>query len=155
FMENKNLYDSINFNQPAWASQIWENPNGTPPPTDRASQVPAASAVNRIPCTSMPKTFMCASAKPTAPRNEFKDYAINGGTGICCPERNSRLQAGSAAFPFAQDGLGFYNSFIRLAEISDGTSNTFLFLEAMHSKHQSWLAPNKGSNHFIWVHHAS
>ena len=51
--------------------------------------------------------------------------------------------------------MGFYNSFIRLAEITDGTSNTFLFLEAMHSKHQSWLPANKGSNHFIWVHHAS
>ena len=55
YMEHKNLYDSINFNQPAWASQIWENPNGTPPATDRVSQVPAAAAVNRIPCTSMPK----------------------------------------------------------------------------------------------------
>jgi len=156
FMEHKNLFDAINFNQPAWASQIWEyNGGNTSQPIDRANQVPAASTVNRIPCTSMPKSFMCPSAKPTAPRNEFKDYAINGGTGLCCPERHGRLQAGTAAFPGGQDGLGFYNSFLRLAEVSDGLSNTFMFLEAMHSKHQSWLLPNKGSNHFIWVHHAS
>jgi hypothetical protein len=47
-------------------------------------------------------------------------------------------------------GLG-----IRLAEVTDGTSNTFLFLEAGHYKNQSWLPANKGSNHFIWTHHAS
>jgi prepilin-type processing-associated H-X9-DG protein len=43
----------------------------------------------------------------------------------------------------------------RLAEITDGTSNTFLFLEAVYSKNQSWLPQNTGSNHFMWVHHPS
>ncbi|HZN34525.1 MAG TPA: DUF1559 domain-containing protein, partial [Pirellulaceae bacterium] len=38
---------------------------------------------------------------------------------------------------------------------TDGTSNTFLFLEAGHYKNQSWLPRLKGANHFIWTHHAS
>jgi prepilin-type N-terminal cleavage/methylation domain-containing protein len=154
FMEHKNLYDQINFNQPAWASQIWEyNGGNTNNLIDRANQVPAVAAVNRIPCTSMPRTFACPSARPVAPKNEFKDYAINGGTGHCCPERSKAQTHGT--FPLGQDGAAFINSFLRLAEFTDGTSNTFIFLEAGHYKHQSWLPALRGSNHFIWVHHAS
>ncbi len=151
YMEQQGLYTLIDFNSPAYASQIWEYSGGNfaSAPIDRASQVPPQSAINRIPCTSMPKSFSCPSAKPTAPRNEFKDYAINGGIFTCCPERHTFLNN------TALDGVAFMGLGIRLAEITDGTSNTFLFLEAAHSKNQSWSPANKGANHFMWVHHPS
>jgi prepilin-type N-terminal cleavage/methylation domain-containing protein/prepilin-type processing-associated H-X9-DG protein len=151
YVEQQALYNSINFNVPAFASQIFEHAGGvfTTAATDRASQVPPQAAVNRIPCTSMPKVYACPSAKPTAPRNEFKDYAMNAGIFTCCPERHTFLNNTNL------DGVAFLGLGIRLAEITDGTSNTFLLLEAGHYKNQSWLPANKGSNHFIWVHHAS
>ena len=30
-----------------------------------------------------------------------------------------------------------------------------MFLEAVHSKNQSWLEAMTGANHFMWVHHPS
>jgi prepilin-type N-terminal cleavage/methylation domain-containing protein len=151
YVEQQNLYNMIDFNSPAFATQIWEYSGGnfSSAPIDRASQVPPQSAVNRIPCTSMPKVFACPSAKPAAPRNEFKDYALNGGIFTCCPERHTFLNNTNL------DGIAFMGLGVRLAEVTDGTTNTFLHMEAAHYKNQSWSPANKGSNHFIWVHHPS
>jgi len=151
YCEQQGLYNMIDFNSPAYASQIYEYISGnfSSTPMDRASSVPPQSAINRIPCTSMPKVFACPSAKPTAPRNEFKDYALNGGIFTCCPERHTFLNNQNL------DGIAFLGVGVRLAEITDGTTNTFLVMEAAHSKNQSWLPANKGANHFIWVHHPS
>jgi prepilin-type N-terminal cleavage/methylation domain-containing protein len=151
YVEQKNLYDRIDFNNPAWASVIWEHLNGNfaAAPTDRANQVPAAAVVNRGPCTSMPKVYFCPSARPVAPRNEFKDYAMNGGKFACCPERHTFANNANL------DGIAFMGVGVRLAEVTDGTANTFMFLEAGHYKNQSWLPRLKGANHFIWTHHAS
>jgi prepilin-type processing-associated H-X9-DG protein len=76
----------------------------------------------------------------------YKDYGINGGTNsTCCPERT---QSG-------QDGIAFLNSRIRLTDIKDGTSGTFLFLEFAHTANRSWTAAGDGTNQFLWVHHPS
>jgi prepilin-type N-terminal cleavage/methylation domain-containing protein len=148
FMEQKNLYESIDFTQPAYASQIWEYDGGvfTATPINRG---PAGSTVNQRASTSMPKTFACPSARPSAPRNEFKDYAINGGTFTCCPERSY------FAINSGMDGIAFLGYGVRLAEVTDGTSNTFLLLELGHYANHSWLPALKGSNHFLWTHHPS
>src|SRR5262249_36315825 len=63
----------------------------------------------------------------------------------CCPERTQKNQ----------DGVAFLNSKIRLTDIRDGTSNTFLFMEENHLANRSWIAPGDGSNEFLWVHHPS
>jgi hypothetical protein len=81
-------------------------------------------------------------------RKEHKDYAINGGERNCCPERNNGTNG-------AMDGVGFAINGVRLAEVTDGTSNTFHFFEAGHYKNQSWLPALRGSNHFLFVHHPS
>ena len=149
YVEQKAMYDMINFNVPAYANSIQEVTSGVQGSaiTERG---PIGSPVNQIPCSTVPKVFKCPSAQPIqATIKEQKDYAINGGTGACCPERTNQV------VNIQMDGIGFLGVGIRLAEITDGTSNTFLFLEqASHGNH-SWLPQLKGANHFIWVHHPS
>jgi len=149
FVEQKAMYDMINFNVPAYANSIQEITSGVQggPVVERG---PAGNVANQIPCSTVPKVFKCPSARPIqATIKEQKDYAINGGTGACCPERSNQIANTQ------MDGVGYMGLGIRLAEITDGTSNTFLFLEqASHGNH-SWLPQTKGANHFIWVHHPS
>ncbi|NBS89268.1 DUF1559 domain-containing protein [bacterium] len=80
YLEAENLYKQFDFTVPAYATTIFENG------TERG---PAGDPKNKTPSTSMPKGLVCPSAKRTAPANEFKDYALNSGTGSCCPERNT------------------------------------------------------------------
>jgi prepilin-type N-terminal cleavage/methylation domain-containing protein len=150
FAEQKTLYDSINFDLPAYANSIMEVNGGSPAfgtPTDRG---PAGDVKNQIPSSTVPKFFKCPSARPVnAGIKEFKDYGINGGTGACCPERTNHV------LNMNMDGVGYMGVGVRLAEVTDGTSNTFLFLEEASYLNHSWLAPLKGSNHFMWTHHPS
>lgn len=113
-------------------------------------------AVNVEPCTSMPKTFACPTTPPSVggKRNQYKDYAINAGGGVqisaCCPERATD-----------SDGVGHKNSRVRMGEITDGTSNTFMHLEQASTFTE--LAEGTGgtkykfypTNPFVWVNHNS
>lgn len=136
YLEAENVFKQFDFNFPAYASTVFEN---------GSERGPAGNAINKIPSTSMPKNLVCPSAKRTAPANEFKDYALNSGTGSCCPERNTS----------GHNGMGFVWSAIRIDQVRDGTSNTFLIMEKVHSSNQSWLNADRGSNHFAFVHHPS
>src|SRR5262245_882984 len=149
FIEQQTLYNSIDFNRPAYAEEIIEHNGGNQAESSIINRGPDGDPVNRQAANSMPKVFMCPSARPVpAARKLHKDYAINGGEKNCCPERNNGSNG-------AMDGIGFTINGVRLAEVTDGTSNTFMFLEAGHYKNQSWLPALRGSNHFLWVHHAS
>ena len=89
---------------------------------------------------------MCPSAKRVGPPNEVKDYSLqSGGTQICCPERNMT----------GHNGMGWVWSKIKISQVKDGTSNTFLIMEKLHSANQSWLNADRGANHFSFVHHPS
>ncbi len=147
YIEQDNLYKTINFTVPAYASQIWEDISGGGAATQRG---PAGNAANEAASMAMPKTFVCPSAMRGSTDipagSQQKDYSINGGTNTnCCPERT---QAG-------QDGLAYVNSHVRLTDITDGTSETFLILEKSNWFNQSWLPDSYGANHFFWVHHPS
>jgi len=110
FMESETLFKQFDFTVPAYATTVYENGN---------ERGPLGNVLNKVPSTSMPKSFSCPSAKRTAPINEFKDYAVQSGTGSCCAER-------SAA---GQNGLGWVNSKVKMTDIKDGASNTFLIME--------------------------
>jgi prepilin-type N-terminal cleavage/methylation domain-containing protein/prepilin-type processing-associated H-X9-DG protein len=146
YVEGDALYRTIDFNQPAYAEEIWEDLSGTGMATQRG---PAGADVNRTAAVNMPKLFACPSARrgstDNPPRTRQKDYGVNGGTGACCPERTSA----------DMDGLFWVNSKVRLTDIADGTSNTFLLLEKGNWFDQSWLPDGFGSNHFLFVHHPS
>lgn len=136
YMEQQAIYDRIDFTVPAYANSIPEN---------GSERGPSGNINNKFAAENMPGLFVCPSAHRVKPRNEFKDYGINYGTGYCCPER---AQGG-------MDGIAFVRSGIKLAQIRDGASNTFLILEFSHFGNHSWVPYNAGANQFFWVHHVS
>ncbi len=149
YVEQQALHDQVNFSRLAYASKIMEHNGGAAAVTSISDRGPIGDPVNQLVAQTTPKAFMCPSARFVAGvRREQKDYGMNAGPNGCCPERNNGSNATLTGVANVLNG-------VRLAEITDGTSNTFLFLEAVHSKNQSWLAANTGSNHFMWVHHPS
>jgi len=156
-MEQSNLYNSINVSVPMYAWSVLEfgdQRGGPNPPGDLGSNT-VESLANSTAARMVPNSFMC----PSAPRPKFnqfpteqKDYAINGGTGAdCCMERNN--SAGGTGT--LNDGLGAMNWVAKVSDITDGTSNTFLFLEKAAWGAQSWIDKDGGSNNFLFVHHPS
>jgi len=153
FVEGGALQNQINFNVPAFAPEVFGHQNN-------ASIVPDANQgdpTNSIAATNQPKLFVCPSSRRTRSAQWFKDYSMNGGTGYflnasggrsghCCPERRNDMN---------MDGAGHVASFIRLAEFTDGTSNTFWFMEKSHSLRQSWCVDKVGCNPFFFVYHVS
>ncbi|HMC10677.1 MAG TPA: DUF1559 domain-containing protein [Pirellulaceae bacterium] len=149
YVEAGNLYSQINFNVPAFTSQLFQG-NSTTPITDQGDPI------NALASRSQPKLFVCPSSKKVRPVNEYKDYAMNGGTGYvinasggrsghCCPGRRGDQ---------SMDGAGHVFSNLRLAEFTDGTSNTFFFTEKANSLVQSSCLANLGCNHFHFVFHS-
>ncbi|MCA9081116.1 MAG: DUF1559 domain-containing protein [Planctomycetaceae bacterium] len=135
YVEAAALHNTIDTSQPAYVRTVKEY---------GSERGPFGSLVNEPASRMMPRVFVCPSAHRTQPENEFKDYAINGGTGECCPDRN-----------FTSKGMGHVNSSIKFADVADGTSNTILFIEFTHWANHSFIAEGDGANPFFFVHHTS
>jgi len=135
YLEQASLHARIDTSRPAWCRTIKEF---------GIERGPAGDTANQFAATSMPKVFVCPSADRTQPETEFKDYAINGGSGECCPDRNNTSR-----------GVAHVNSSIRLDDIKDGTSSTFLLLEFVHWANHSYIHERDGANPFFFVHHTS
>jgi prepilin-type N-terminal cleavage/methylation domain-containing protein len=149
YIEQQNLYDRIDFSKPAYAESVPEDPIGGLADASK-ERGPAGDLVNQFAADHQPPIFVCPSVERVKPETQFKDYAINGGTGACCPDR--------AWFPeqiAEMDGVAYVNGYIPIAHITDGTSNTFLFLELKHSASHSWALEGLGCNQFFFVHHIS
>lgn len=150
YIEGGNLYNTLDFNVPAYAESIpedqgWGEERGPAVVTFGGKPNP-----NKFAALNMPPVFVCPSAHRVQPPTQQKDYAINSGQGLCCPERNGPPKTGTA-----HSGVAWLHSKVKFTDIKDGTSNTFLLLEAAHWGNQSWTSANKGSNQFFWVHHTS
>lgn len=157
-LEQSQLYNALNLSLPMYAFSVSEQGMWSSPSGDRG---PAGDPANSTSALLQPGVFVCPSAYRVKPAAEFKDYAINGGTGgpccgstggnlkTCCPERVTM------ALNPAVDGLGAVNSYLPLAGITDGLSPTLLFIEDAHFSNHGWIERDTGSNQFLWVHHAS
>lgn len=159
YIEGENVYRTINFNFPAYTPTFQEY--GGDPRTPAAglysSGVVAAGAgtngfgdlVNQTAATNMPKVFVCPSARrgKNGAENAQKDYGINGGTqnGGCCTERRNDR---------ANDGIAFLGSKVKMVEVIDGTSNTFMFLELSSYAFHGRMDEGFGSNPFFFVQEA-
>jgi len=147
FMEGQNIYNTIDFTVPAYAESIPEDAGWG------KERGPAGNPKNKQASMSQPASFVCPSAHTAINlasglrrQSMFKDYGINTGSGNdgCCAERNG-----------PHDGIAWVRSSVRLGEVLDGTSSTFLFLEFAHNAGHSWTSPEMGTNQFFWVHHIS
>jgi len=155
FVEGDAVARQINMNYPAYTPEFQEY-NGDPRSSSAVTNLGAAAGafgtppdgmgygdlVNQVAATHMPKVFVCPAAQRATAGNEawMKDYGINGGTqsGGCCNERNTTVR----------DGMAWLGSQVRMTDVPDETSNTFLFLElsnfAMHGRSDGGYATTKG-----------
>ena len=159
FVEGGNVYSTINFNYPAYTPDFEEYMSDPRTPlkglTNAGVVASGAGAngfgdlVNQSAAIHMPKVFVCPSARRARPGNEAwqKDYAINGGTqnGGCCAERNIAR---------ANDGMGSLGSHVKITDVTDGTSNTFLFIELMNYAYHGRIDEGYGCNPFFFVNEA-
>jgi prepilin-type N-terminal cleavage/methylation domain-containing protein/prepilin-type processing-associated H-X9-DG protein len=162
YVEGDNVFRLIDFTAPAYAPSIPEN-NSSDNPSGwgqaNRERGPAQTTwqgkpnPNIAPANSAPKVFVCPAANRTAPENTQKDYSLNYDNNPngenCCPERR---RVGSRG-PYT--GMGWINSELRITDVPDGTSSTFLIMEKSHNFAQSWCPDNTGCNEFFWVHHQS
>jgi prepilin-type N-terminal cleavage/methylation domain-containing protein len=162
YVEQEPLYKSINFNAPAYAAHVPEDPKISPWAPANGDRGPGQPTWNGGPnpnitaATHMPKLFICPSAQRGifGDMSQMKDYAVVYDSGHpfsenCCPERTQNPGGG----PYK--GMGWVNSQVRIADVKDGTSNTFFVTEKVNYSNQSWCSRGQGCNEFIWVHHQS
>jgi prepilin-type N-terminal cleavage/methylation domain-containing protein/prepilin-type processing-associated H-X9-DG protein len=155
YIEGDNVYHIINFNYPAFTPDFQEygaNPRSPALLTNAGVTTTGAGfgdLANQQAATSMPKVFVCPSARRGTAGNERsqKDYAVNGGTqsGGCCSERNTSR---------ANDGIASLGSRVRITDVTDGTSNTFMFLELMNFAYHGRIDEGYGCNPFFFVNEA-
>jgi prepilin-type N-terminal cleavage/methylation domain-containing protein len=141
-VEGDNVYKAINFNVPAFTPYFEEYGDQT-----GGRPQPYGDPANELAATSMPKVFVCPSARRGRPANEQKDYGINGGiqSAGCCAERSTTKSS---------EGMAWLGSQVRIADVADGSSNTFLFFDLMNFAEHGRIDFGNGSNPFFFVNEA-
>jgi prepilin-type processing-associated H-X9-DG protein len=101
-------------------------------------------------------TFVCPSSAPRdnpgQAISQQKDYSVNAGyvapgyTQCVCPDRYTTQ---------VMDGFTAVNSWTKIADIIDGTSNTVMLFEEAQWTDHSYIPLYKGCNPFLFVGHPS
>ena len=153
FMEQQQIYNTINFSLPMYTTTFWEQTSVTATPIERG---PLGSLSNTTAAFSQPMTFVCPSSTPRdnpgQAISQQKDYSVNAGyvypgLGNCvCPDRYTTQ---------VMNGFTAVNSWTKIADISDGTSNTVMLFEEAQWTDHSYIPLDKGCNPFLFVGHPS
>jgi prepilin-type N-terminal cleavage/methylation domain-containing protein len=142
YVEGELVYQQINFNVPAYTPWFEESNSTTGKRTP-----PFGDPQNATAASSMPKVFVCPAARRARPENEQKDYGINAGTqsGGCCAERSTTKSA---------EGMAWLGSAVKMTDVTDGTSNTFFFLDLANDAEHGNIDQGFGCNPFFFVNEA-
>ena len=153
FMEQQVIFNAINFSLPQYTTTFWEATTATSAGSDRG---PIGNVANTTVALSQPLSFVCPSSTPRnnpgQAINQQKDYSVNTGYlftgtgfgGCDCPDRYTTA---------AVNGFTAVNSWTKIAEITDGTSNTVMLFEEAQWTDHSYILLNKGCNPFLFVGH--
>ena len=148
YMEQQQIFNAINFGLPMYTSTFFEHTSAGAAGSERG---PLGSLANSTAAKAQPASFLCPSALRSPNGNEQKDYSVNGGlatvSGKCvCPDRFDNT---------VMNGFTALNSWPKIAEIGDGTSNTIMLIEEDNYTDHSFIVYGKGANPFIFVGHPS
>jgi prepilin-type N-terminal cleavage/methylation domain-containing protein/prepilin-type processing-associated H-X9-DG protein len=127
YIEQGNLYNSIDFNYPPETPGMGGVVNFMP-----AYQNPQRQ--NAAPCRSAIKVYLCPSDPAPQPPNwpGQNNYYGNMGTTYMCDVSE---QQPSTLDPTAYaDGIFYYRSGVRMTDVTDGTSNTAMFSEKLRGQ---------------------
>jgi prepilin-type processing-associated H-X9-DG protein len=139
YLEQDTLYRQIDFTVPAFAISV--------PFSDGLDRGPAGDPTNSFAATHMPKVFSCPSAHRAKSRDQFKDFAINFGSGMTLGHH----QLGPERSPVPLDGLAWVNSHVELKDITDGLSSTIFIIESANFSSHNGIPTDVGSNQFFWI----
>ena len=145
------LYRDIDFSQPAYADYCGAVHVDEPCPNVGTAHQGASR--------NCPSLFRCPTVPHVAQSMKgMKDYAANGA--VDWPERvniDARLTDSQAVGNrAARMGVFYRNSGIRLTDIKDGSSHTFLFLEQSAMSFPEATSPTEfGANPFFFVNQGS
>jgi prepilin-type N-terminal cleavage/methylation domain-containing protein len=138
WLEQANLYNSIDFTYPPETPGMGGVINFMP-----AYQNP--NRQNAVACRTLIQTFLCPS--DSAPLDPAwmgqNNYLGSQGTMFMCDL--SEQQASTVAPTATPDGIFYYLSSVRVADITDGTSNTAFFSE----KRRGLGVPNPRTDMFV------
>jgi prepilin-type N-terminal cleavage/methylation domain-containing protein/prepilin-type processing-associated H-X9-DG protein len=152
FMEQQTIANSLNYSLPVYTTTFWESTTAGAVGMERG---PLGNLANSTASLSQPMTFVCPSSAPRSnpgqTNSQQKDYSVSTGylipgttAGCDCPDRFTTA---------AVSGFTAVNSWTKIAEITDGTSNTFMLLEEAQWTDHSYIPLNKGCNPFMFVGH--
>ncbi|WP_373651841.1 DUF1559 domain-containing protein [Schlesneria sp. DSM 10557] len=114
YIDQANLYNLMNLNAPTYAATA---------PYD------IADPNNQIAAGTIIPSFLCPSDKSKSLGGAYGVAAL--GPSNYCGNQGSGVYASGNGSPYNSDGVMFANSKVRIADISDGTSNTACMSESI------------------------